>query len=196
MMIDTEDLSSTIQLLLSKAEEMGEKGLKVSFASLKDFEPNHSDRDYCKAADIFNDRKSKLKNCVIPLDKLVKGKSDKLISQMWALVCDYFMIREKQIKDECDNKVKEARDSRDVALEEVVKCCGSRRCLQMEYDCLSSKFSDATKTIEDLNATIAAREITIAKLKSEVETLSELKENLSDIVSMLKDKKESKKAVG
>lgn len=115
---------------------------------------------------------------------------------MWALVCDYFMIREKQIKDECDNKVKEARDSRDVALEEVVKCCGSRRCLQMEYDCLSSKFSDATKTIEDLNATIAAREITIAKLKSEVETLSELKENLSDIVSMLKDKKESKKAVG
>ena len=44
----------------------------------------------------------------------------------------------------------------------------------MEYDCLSSKFSDATKTIEDLNATIAAREITIAKLKSEVETLSEL----------------------
>ena len=81
-MIDTEDLSSTIQLLLSKAEEMEEKGLKVSFASLKDFEPNHSDRDYCKAADIFNDRKSKLKNCVIPLDKLVKGKSDKLVDRL------------------------------------------------------------------------------------------------------------------
>ena len=36
----------------------------------------------------------------------------------------------------------------------------------------------------------------VITLKSEVETLSELKENLSDIVSMLKDKKESKKAVG
>lgn len=110
--------SKVVSLLVNTCRRLHAQGIDVNGSLLKIHKPNHSNRDYTAALDLFNDELRMLTECSVPLPEDSREYFDMTIKSMWTNLVNTYEARIKKLKDEHESALFDARKARDSVVDE------------------------------------------------------------------------------
>ena len=165
-------ISKVIESLLGTCRTLYNSGKDVNHTTLKFYNPNHSNRDYVKALEIFNDEIASMEECpVVKIPESSLNIFNNLVQRLWSELYHQSEIRIAKVKEDCERKLSELRDARDKAYDELDT-------KNEENKLKDEQIKTLTEEISSIKAIRLTNELTIANVK--IETLNESVQRLTD----------------
>lgn len=178
-----EPISKTVRMLLDKCRNIASEGKLVNFSVLKIICPNHSNRDYIRALDIFKDECRDLEETKVKIPQNALNEFNGIIRRIWNRLVDENEKRINELKNEQIIAVREARADRDKTMEENEN-------LQLKLQKASEKMLECTDKLNRTEMIISDKDHLIGRLKEELTALKSKYECLEQSYNKLTEWKE------
>jgi chromosome segregation ATPase len=159
-----EHLSKTVRLILDKCRTIAGEGRLVNMSVLKIVCPNHSNRDYVRALDVFKDECRDLEETKVQIPQNVLNEFNGIIRRIWNRMVDEGEKRITILKNEQITALREARADRDNTMEENEN-------LQLQLQNAGKKMLECTDKLNRTEMAIADKDHLIERLKGELTAL-------------------------
>jgi chromosome segregation ATPase len=173
-------ISKVIESLLGTCRTLYNSGKDVNHTTLKFYNPNHSNRDYVKALEIFNDEIASMEECPVKIPESSLNIFNNLVQRLWSELYHQSEIRIAKVKEDCERKLSELRDARDKAYDELDTKNEENKLKDEQIKTLTEEISGIKAMEHEYQEEIQrlTNELTIANVK--IETLNESVQRLTD----------------
>ena len=138
-------ITPAVRKLIDSCFVINGKGQDVSVATLKIIAPNHSNRDYALAHEVYQDTKNSLMVNPVPIPEHIHSIFSSCLRMMWASVCKHY--------GECINNMTTERARTEQAFkDEINRYLSEKEMMETELARLKKEIQDLRLQHEELAA--------------------------------------------
>ena len=172
--------SKVVSLLVSTCRKLHAQGIAVNSSQLKIHKPNHSNRDYTAALDIFNDEIRMMTECSVPIPDDSREYFDMTVKSMWTNLVNTYEARIKKLKDEHESALFDARKARDSVVDENEDFKVALEKRDEIISVMKKNAEESERKELQTQSTIRNLESEVATLKAKLETVQQNYDRLTD----------------
>lgn len=172
--------SKVVANILNTCREMYNQGKLVNLSTLKITNPNHSNRDYVKALEIFNAEIIDLETCSVPLPDDYINSVTNMVKRIWTTLVRDNEQRFTEYKKKCESELDEVRAHRDQIWDENDKLKETLNLQKTLTDNQAENIKRLESNVEELRQKLREKSSLLSTLQGQYDVLKKNFERVTE----------------